>query len=246
VPDKRRHRGPHPADKQLFAEAMRPQLCRAVGDLSWLYSRGYAQRSSLKLVGDRFDLTQRQRMAVMRSTCGDEDLAIRKAKEIAAAELRDEVLVVDGYNVITTVETALGGAVVLVGRDGCFRDIAGVHGTYRRVEETFGAISLIGEYLARAAARQCVWYLDRPVSNSGRLKAYLLELAQQQQWNWQVEVIYHTDATLAESHNIVATSDSEILNRCQRWFNLAGQVVRHSVGEAFLVDLSAGRHSGGD
>src|SRR6266404_1471952 len=45
-------------------------------------------------------------------------------------------LLIDGFNLILTLESALGGGVMLVGRDGCYRDMASVHGTYRRVEET--------------------------------------------------------------------------------------------------------------
>jgi Protein of unknown function (DUF434) len=63
VPDKRTHRGPHPVDAQLFAPENWPQLQAAVADLSWLLGRGYASVASLKLVGDRYRLDQRQRAA---------------------------------------------------------------------------------------------------------------------------------------------------------------------------------------
>ena len=71
MPDTRRHRGPHPEDAELFAPASWPALRAATTDLSWLLSRGYAEPSSLKLVGDCFQLTERQRTAVMRSACSD-------------------------------------------------------------------------------------------------------------------------------------------------------------------------------
>ena len=56
MPDHRRHRGPHPDD----AAPVRPRRvarlenggCRVI----WLLLRGYAQESSLKLVGDRHGL----------------------------------------------------------------------------------------------------------------------------------------------------------------------------------------------
>ena len=47
---------------------------------------------------------------------------------------------VDGFNLVLTLESALGGGVILGGRDGCFRDPAGVHGSSRRVEETRPAL----------------------------------------------------------------------------------------------------------
>ncbi len=56
MPDRRKHRGPHPEDRRLFAPEALPRLRAAAGDLSWLLSRGYAPESSLKLVGDRYAL----------------------------------------------------------------------------------------------------------------------------------------------------------------------------------------------
>ena len=50
-----------------------------MADFSWLLTRGYAEKGALKLVGDRFSLTERQRLAVMRSACSDQHLSPAKA-----------------------------------------------------------------------------------------------------------------------------------------------------------------------
>lgn len=238
VPDKRTHRGAHPEDNKLFDRQQHLLLQRAVGDMSWLLSKGYAEKSSLKLVGDRYSLQQRQRMAIMRSACSDEALINRQKKEVHIEELAGKKVLLDGYNIITTVESALGGAVVIKGRDGCQRDIAGLHGTYRKVGETLPALDLIGEFLGEAAVEQGLWYLDRPVSNSGRLKKIIEQTAVQRNWNWQVEVVFNPDMILAQTQEIVVSSDSEILNRCGRWFNLANELTVKFIPGAYLVDLS--------
>ena len=64
---------------------------------------------ALKLVGDRFDLTQRQRTAVMRCACSDESLAARRGREVGREEMEGGRLVLDGYNVLTTIEALDGG-----------------------------------------------------------------------------------------------------------------------------------------
>ena len=66
MPDSRAHRGPDPRDREAFAPSCVPALCTAVADLSWLLGRDYAPVSALKLVGDRYSLTERQRQAVRR------------------------------------------------------------------------------------------------------------------------------------------------------------------------------------
>src|SRR4030043_554327 len=124
MPDKRTHRGPHPSDAKLFAPAAIADLRTALADFSLLLTKGYADKSSLKLVGDRFSLTERQRMAIMRSACSDRQLKYRKQREVKLAELGGRPIAIDGYNVLITIEAAMSGACVFKGRDGCFRDLA--------------------------------------------------------------------------------------------------------------------------
>ena len=54
MPDKREHRGQHPADEKLFSKEALSGLRQAVADYSLLLTKGYAETSALKLVGDRF------------------------------------------------------------------------------------------------------------------------------------------------------------------------------------------------
>jgi len=238
MPDKRHHRGPHPQDAELFARERWDDLRAAVSDLSWLLSRGYAQPSALKIVGDRYNLESRQRMAVMRCACTDRQLADRTARRVGLHTLAGKNLAIDGYNVLTTIEVALGGGVVLAARDGCYRDIASIHGTYRKVEETVPALELAGEVLANADVGRCVWFLDAPVSNSGRLKGIMDDVAEARRWAWEVRIIANPDVVLSsEAEAVVATADSVILDRCRLWVGLAGEVVRAKVPDACVIEL---------
>ena len=83
-------------------------------------------------------------MAVRRAACstippGDR----RRDGDYHACELKGQDLLIDGFNVVTTVETALGGGAVLHCRDETYRDLAGIHGTYRKVAETSRRSSLL-------------------------------------------------------------------------------------------------------
>lgn len=241
MPDARSQRGPDPRDAALFAATALPALRAAAADLAWLLSRGYAELSALKLVGDRHRLAERQRRAVLRSCCGDDRLIDRLRRRLGPAELRGRPVRIDGFNVLTTVEAALGGAVLLLGRDGSLRDLAGVHGTYRKVEQTLPAIERIGQALADLGAGPCLWLLDRPVSNSGRLAAILRDAAADRGRDWRAELPFNPDAELiaGPADAVVATADSGVLDRCGPWFPLARHVVDRDVAGAWVVDLSA-------
>jgi hypothetical protein len=233
---------------RLFAEEWWPELRAAVRDLAWLLTQEYAINGALKLVGDRYQLNERQRLAVMRCTCSDQSLALRRSREMAQGDVRGKPLVLDGYNVLTTVEAALGGGVLLRGRDGCLRDMASMHGHYKRVTETGPALELIGATLAGMGVARVRVLLDSPVSNSGRLKTMMRQVGEERGWwgatAWEVELVPDPDPVLAMSAEIVATADSVILDGARNpkgtgspaWFNLAAHVVREGVPGARVVD----------
>lgn len=238
MPDKRSHRGPHPADAKLFAPEAIPDLQLATADFSLLLTKGYAEKSALKLVGDKFSLTERQRLAVMRSACSDQHLASRNQRCVAIRNLVGEGIAIDGYNVLITVEAAMSGACVFKGRDGCFRDLASIHGTYRKVTETIPALQLVGRFLKEIGISEAIWLLDSPVSNSGRLKTLIGELARDGNWNWEIELHMSPDAELKKTDAVVASSDSVVLDGCKKWVNLATEIIKEKLASVRVIDLS--------
>jgi hypothetical protein len=215
-------------------------LRAAVSDLSWLLARGYTSVSALKVVGDRWSLTERQRMAVRRSACSDEDRARRQAARLEASDLVGTEFWIDGFNVLTTIESSLGGGVVIHCRDGTYRDIAGIHGTYRKVVETTPALQLLASRIASLGVGPVRWLFDRPVSNSGRIRALVLEIAREQSVEWSIDLVDDPDPILKVATVPIATADSAILDAGPCWFNLARDVIEASSGASRVLDLSDG------
>jgi hypothetical protein len=239
MPDKRSHRGPHPADEKLFAPAAISDLRSALADFSLLLTKGYADKSALKLVCDKFSLTERQRLAIMRSACSDQQLASRSERRVELKDIAGRSIAIDGYNVLITVEAAMSGGVIFKGRDGCFRDLASIHGTYRKVTETIPAVELIGWFLQQIGAGKALWLLDSPVSNSGRLKTLIGELADKNNWNWEIQLLLSPDAELIKTEQIVASSDSVILDGCRKWTNLAAEIITKRLPQAPVIHLAS-------
>lgn len=231
VPDDQ-HRGPHPEDAGYFVDARWPMIREAARDLAWLLGRGYTMSASLALVGNRFQLEDRVRTALMRGVCSDAALADRHRRRVARAD----AVWLDGFNVLMTVEAALAGGTLLLARDGCIRNLAPIHGSYRRVAETEPAIAAIGKVLDDLGVRRAVWFLDVPVSNSGRLKTLLRETAEAAGWSWHIELVPDVDRQLKLIPETIATSDGVILDACGAWLDLARAVIMHVMPEARLID----------
>lgn len=225
------HRGLAPQDERLFAARQLPSLRAAATDLCWLLDRGYAPRSAVELVGNRHNLTSRQRMAVSRHACAREDVQRRQKLRVEPNRLQG--------NELTLLESALARGIVLLCRDGCCRDIAGIHRRYRTVNETVPALRLVGETAAALGVSRCRWWLDQPVSNSGRLKTLMLEAAANAGWNMDVELVFSPDHVLSHTGEIIATSDGIVLDHCQRWVNLARLIIADRLPQTRLLDLAS-------
>jgi hypothetical protein len=118
------------------------------------------------------------------------------------------------------------------------RDIAGIHRRYRKVSETIPALQLVGETVTAAGVALCRWWLDKPVSNSGRLKTAISEIAAANGWNMEVEVVFSPDHELSHTPHPIASSDGIVLERCQSWVNLAREIITRRVPIANVVDLA--------
>ncbi len=237
MPHKQKHRGQREQDIKLFNHKTLPGLQEAVFDYSFLLTRGYAEDALFKLVGDRYQLKKRQRMAVMRSACSDNSLKNRHQTQIDFSQINKPILI-DGFNLLITIESALSGGFIFEGRDGCYRDISSIHASYKRVEETFPALKLIGNYLSNKSVKAVWWYLDKPVSNSGQLKKYIEEIAKQYNWPWKVSLKQSVDFTLKNVSNPVITTDGVILDNCFRWVNLGRSIIEDIIPNSHLFQLN--------
>jgi hypothetical protein len=238
MPDSRRHRGSHPGDAVLFGRDDNVQKLRmAAGDFAWLLGRHYAPRAALTLVGNRYQLHRRQRIALSRAVTAPQAARARRCRQVDAGALSGAVLQVDALNQLITIEAALAGALLLRGHDGALRDLASVHGTYRLVRESMASLEAIGAYLAPCQVQEVEFLIDAAVSNSGRLAARIRCLGERHDWPWRARLVTNPDPILQHTPHVVATSDSVILDDAAQWFDLASAVITRIVPQAWYIDL---------
>lgn len=103
--------------------------------------------------------------------------------------------------------------------------------------QTEKAILLVGETLKNLQIHAAYWYLDQPVSNSGRLKTKLLEVSNIHGFNWSVDLVFSPDKVLAKSKHIVVTSDGWILNQVNQWFNLGEFILNKHIPDASIIEV---------
>lgn len=231
-------RGYFDSDEKDFNEKNLARLRKAQKDFYYLMNQDYPMQSIATFVGNHFAFSERQRMALIRATSSEKSLEIRAQKEVKTLS-ENETVYIDGFNIIITLEVALSDSTLLHCMDGTIRDLAGLRGTYRLIDKTERAIDMIGQKLNAMKTKRCVFYLDRPVSNSGRLKAKILEVLEKYDFETDVQIVNDADQVLVGLENVIS-SDAMVIERSASWLNLVKSIFDESAGEFRCFDFTMG------
>jgi hypothetical protein len=243
-------RGYVPTDAKDFDEESVIRLRRAQRDILYLLDQGYGIESSAGFVGNHFQLSSRQRLALLRATCSSAARESRSGRMLGAGtcgqgavsessgEFRcGETVHIDGFNSIITLEAAMSEETTLLRcMDGAIRDLCGLHGTYRIIESTAPAVTWIVRRLKQAGASRLIFYLDAPVSNSGKLAALIRKILEQEDLPPELRLLPNSDTALFGKAQVVS-GDALVLDRCLSWLNLTGAIITEQLPRRRFVEL---------
>ena len=229
-------RGFVPTDTKQFDKKSLQILQQAGDEIYFLLNRGYSVKTATTFVGNHYLLSERQRLALARMISPEENIHIRKKKELSQKEIAGEILYIDGFNIIITLEIAFSGSLLLECMDGTVRDLAGLRGTYCLIDKTDLAIQAMREFFQESNIKKAVFYLDKPISNSGRLKQRILELMAESEFEVAVEIENPVDLILKQKHHVV-TADAIILDACESWYNLTRAVIAQKIGNYDYIKI---------
>lgn len=234
-----RNRGKNSEDDALLGTGKAIlKLNLAIKDMHYLLSRGYSEKTIAELVGNRYKLRSRQIQMLKAASASDIQIKNRRQKLIEEEQLLEKTIYLDGFNILILLESLLSGAYIFKGLDGAYRDLSGVHGTYKRVKQTNCSIELIEDFSVKSNIKKAIWVFDRPVYNSGRIKEIIYEYAKQKKLNWEVILENNPDKYLVDNSEIVISSDAWILDNCKFWFNLPEYLLSKTSLHANSINLS--------
>ena len=223
-------------DYKFFSDESVNKLKIAQEEVQWLIDRNYKISSIIDLVGGHYQLSSRQRTALKRAISTKFQYEKRKSTMLPIESYKDGCLYIDGFNLIITLEVALSQSLLILGNDGVLRDLAGLRGTYRIIDKTYDALELIGKSFNDLKVPVCKFFLDAPVSNSGRLKSVILEHSNYWKIPVDVELVPSPDTILSKMERVV-TGDAIILDECKSWFNLSKKIVDDYITDPWIVSF---------
>ncbi|MBR6384672.1 MAG: DUF434 domain-containing protein [Ruminococcus sp.] len=227
-------RGFMPTDERDFSEKALPKLRKAAEEVYYLLNRGYPVTPVTRFIGDHYQLSERQRLSLARTVSPKENIISRKSREVK--NISGRTIYIDGFNVIIGLEIAFSDSMLFGCMDGTVRDLAGLHGTYRLIPQTDSAVKALLSAMEKLEIQKAVIYLDKPVSNSGRLKQRIYEFAENIGFELDVQTENPVDAIL-KTKPLIASADAIILDECNEWFNLAKYIIDTQTGDYPYINI---------
>ena len=227
-------RGYVPEDERNFSPEAVHTMQTASRHVRYLINEGYDLKQASTFVGNHFLLSERQRLAIMRSLATDEQLAVRQSRQVQISELEGKEVWIDGFNTIITLEVILSEGILFEGMDGSIRDLAALRGTYRLIPETSEAVRMMLQMLQEARISKVTILLDEPVSNSGRLKTLIADIGEEFAFGLDIQILRDVDRSLYSRENVI-TSDSVILDHCASWVNLAAECMKETGAQSLRL-----------
>ena len=220
-------------DEKRFNAQNMETISLCAYETALLLERGYPLRSAVTISSNHRLLDERQRNAMARMTACPYRLSLRRAHQLDHLEAGCTVNI-DAFNAVVIMETALSHSVLLKCMDGCIRDLSGLAGTYAIIEKTDQAIDLILKKLKEYEVYKAVFWIDAPVSNSGRLKAHIAERAEQLDFPIDLKMVRNADTELKKLDHVIS-GDSEIIEQCVSWYNLYPDLLKE-VDDPWIVE----------
>ena len=204
----------------------------SLDEYRYLREKGYPEKASLKLVGDKHRLSRVERNVLFRGVIPGGVAAVRRRKLLPPDALRGQGLGIDWYNVLITVESFLRGFPLFISDDGITRDSSATHGSFRRTALTDRALDSILGALGRLALGRVDAFLDSPIAFSGLMAEEARSRLSTLSIPFHVALEHTADYPLKSYSGIVASSDSVIVDCAERVFDLPRFVVEASFNSA--------------
>ncbi len=211
---------------------------QAASDFFFLQNRLYPRSSALEWVGNRYALEAAERHLLQRGVFGQQEALRRRARRCMGDDWQNGLLVVDGYNVQITVESAILGRPLLLANDGAMRDIAGQSAGYRFSRAGEMAVDVVFRLLDEYRPRKVLFLFDAPMSHSGQLASLYRRRLQELGIPGGSHAVPVPEREIPYGECVTASSDHAILDASGMWIDLARRAIAAARITPSCVDFS--------
>jgi len=192
----------------------------AIKDYKYLLNRGYPQKASLDFVVTRYALSSEWRSLLLRCVHREEDVVLIRSKLRESIGSGDR-LIIDGYNTILTIASAIECRELYLCDDGIVRDLRSIYVKDFTTPSIINALHILSEELRELGVRDVVIVLDSNVSWSAKHAEIIKEIIS----NAVIKLAKRADMEVLGMEGITCSSDYLILRKARAIYDLAGKIV---------------------
>ncbi len=198
---------------------------KAITDIRYLLDRGYPGKGAITFVCNHYRLDIKWRYVFTRVVFDRDTIKSRREKTVNFEDVIGEAVLVDGYNVLITVESALKGEPIYLCDDGFLRDIRGVFRNYRCSGLTKRAMDEILGIFTDFTPSRVEFLFDSQISKSGNMARWVEKKLKDVGLEGGARTSRHVDHDLKQSNGIIATADGCIIDEAAKVVNIQACVL---------------------
>ena len=207
---------------------LRKELIEALADYKYFLNRKYPYKAVLNLIVQRYSLTKPEKSLLYRCVHDNETASTVKNKVVSRNSVANSLLIIDGFNVLITISSALECYQVFLCDDGIVRDIMKSYRKFKFENKHIRAIELLINEIADAKPYKTIMFFDKQISFSGKVAKIINNLAKTKNLNLETELVNRNDSKVIEhaKKGVVSSSDIVILLRAPKIFDISQYIIR--------------------
>lgn len=206
------------SDSCIKEEVLKEKLLRPARDIRSILRWGYPKFSTIRFVADHFQLSLEERHILARVIMPPDRIISRINKKIDCSEIKDRKILIDGYNVLLTVDSLLKKELMWFCDDGYIRDTRYYFSKAKQAEDIEEALDAVLGFLSEASPKSVFFLFDAQISRSGELAGFTRHKLKEYKISGEAKTSKIADFELKteggnpERNVIVATSDGIIID----------------------------------
>lgn len=206
------------SDLYLKEKLLKEKLLKPARDIRSILQWGYPKFSTIRFVADHFQLSLEERHILTRVIMPPDRIVTRINKKVACIDIKDRNLLLDGYNVLLTVDSLLKKEPMWFCDDGYIRDTRYYFSKAKQAEDIEEAIEAVLTFLSEIGPKSVSFLLDSQISHSGELAGFIRHKSKEYRISGEAKTSKIVDFELkAEGSNsendvVLATSDGIVID----------------------------------
>ena len=197
------------------------EITKAFLDIIWLLDKGYPKKSSITFVGNHYRLSKNARYFLNRITHSTNDLKKVKSKIVQESTLVEgSIFHIDLYNQLTSFQSLIDGELLIVCRDGIYRDIFSMIHSKTDLRLDNDSIKHYINHIRNLKPSYIRIYIDQQRSNSQKHANIVREVLKQLSIDGECIISKSVDYLLKnQAEGVIFSHDSVVVKQSVRSFD---------------------------